>query len=317
MILEYGDVGVSVAQLQTDLNFCAYGAGEVDGAYGTKTKNAVIRLQCFWGIAQDGIYGEISDSRMMTEIKQIQTALNKSGYGLAADGAVGQATLNALVDFQRKNGLDADGIIGNLTSQKLGISIEPPSPPPVIPPTDPPSGNGNGRTICINPGHGGSDPGAVGNLQEKHVNLEVALRLGKLLTERGFRVVYTRTTDVWMSLGGRPSIANDNNADLFISIHHNGSSSPSSNGTEVICYPRSQNGYRLAQNILSGMVKYMGLYRRGIIQRDDSDVTYSDMPAIITEGCFMSNPNECNFMVNGGYDKEANGILEGILNYFG
>ena len=148
------------------------------------------------------------------------------------------------------------------------------------------------------------------------MNLVVSLRLGQLLQERGFEVVYTRTDDRWMALSDRPAIANESNADIFVSIHHNGSANPESSGTLVICYPGSTNGLRLARLVLNGLCNRMGLANRGIIQRDDSDVTYSNMPAIITEGLFATSPSDCRFFSNGGAEFEAQGILEGILAYF-
>ena len=191
-------------------------------------------------------------------------------------------------------------------------------PKPVAPvePTKP-AGNLSGRVICINPGHGGSDPGACGDLRESDMNLTVALRLGQLLAERGARVVYTRTTDVRVPLSDRPVIANNAGADIFISIHHNGSNDPNASGTCAICYPGSDAGIRLATLCLNGLYNRLGLRRRGLIQRDDSDVTYTDMPAVITEASFASCPADCALFNNGGAELEAQGILDGILAYFG
>ncbi|OXS26591.1 MAG: hypothetical protein BI182_02470 [Acetobacterium sp. MES1] len=319
MYLESGTMGTDVAQLQRDLNFCAYDAGTVDGVFGSRTQKSVLALQAYHGLDQDGIYGDKSDVVLMGEIRLIQEALTKNGYCITADGAVGPETQAAITDFQRRNGLAVDGIVGTETLKSLGIEIpqavnqtETTSPTPNVKPLT----AGNGQLVCINPGHGGSDPGACGNLQEKDMNLLVSLRLGQLLEERGFRVVYTRTDDHWMALSDRPFIANENNADIFVSIHHNGSASPESSGTLVICYPGSANGLRLAQLVLNGLCNRMGLANRGIIQRDDSDVTYSNMPAIITEGLFATSPSDCHFFSNGGAELEAQGILEGILTYF-
>jgi len=90
-------------------------------------------------------------------------------------------------------------------------------------------------TIVIDPGHGGTDPGAVnGTVKEKDVNLAIALKLGKLLT--GFentKVIYTRETDVAVDLYKRPQIANDHKADLFISVHCNSSESAKPYGAET------------------------------------------------------------------------------------
>lgn len=79
------------------------------------------------------------------------------------------------------------------------------------------------KTIVIDAGHGGKDAGAIGHnkMMEKHLVLEVALTLGKTLSSRGYKVVYTRQKDVFLNLRDRTKIANDNNADLFISLHAN------------------------------------------------------------------------------------------------
>ena len=89
--------------------------------------------------------------------------------------------------------------------------------------------SGKIKCICIDAGHGGfankeGDPGAIGALtQEKHLTLGIALKLGKMISERypDIRVVYTRTKDVPVELNKRGKIANDCKADLFISIHTN------------------------------------------------------------------------------------------------
>lgn len=200
---------------------------------------------------------------------------------------------------------------------RAGINITPKPIP--VPPIDPPKPVQSlvGKVICLNPGHGGSDPGAVGNIRESDANLRVVLTLGKLLTERGARVVYTRTSDIWMALSTRASIANNANADLFISVHHNGASTSTAHGTETICYPGSTLGIKLATLTLNGICNRLGTYRRGVIQRDDSDVTFTNMPAVITEGFFVTNPTEVAKFNAGGAELEAQGILDGILAYFG
>ena len=198
---------------------------------------------------------------------------------------------------------------------RAGVNIEPKPVAPVEPAK--PAGNLSGRVICINPGHGGSDPGACGPLRESDMNLTVALILGPMLSERGASVVYTRTSDARVPLSDRPVIANNAGADLFISIHHNGSNDPNASGTCAICYPGSDAGIRLATLCLNGLYNRLGLQQRGLIQRDDSDVTYSDMPAVITEASFASCPADCALFNNGGAELEALGILDGILAYFG
>lgn len=197
------------------------------------------------------------------------------------------------------------------------IKAEPKPATPVIPAAPAIAQPLAGKIICLNPGHGGSDPGAVGLLRESDMNLIIVLRLGKMLTDLGATVIYTRTTDRHMYLQDRTTIANNANADMFVSVHHNGFYLPTANGSETVCYPGSDNGLRLATLTLNGMCNRLGTFRRGVIQRDDSDVTYSLMVAVITEALFATNPNECVLFNNGGAEKEALGILDGILAYYG
>lgn len=94
------------------------------------------------------------------------------------------------------------------------------------------------RTIVIDPGHGGKDPGCIGyqhKSYEKDVALQIAVKLGKLIQQQmpGVQVVYTRNSDVFIPLWERASIANKNQADLFVSIHCNASESSALHGTET------------------------------------------------------------------------------------
>ena len=78
------------------------------------------------------------------------------------------------------------------------------------------------KTIVIDPGHGGTDPGAInGSLKEKTAVLGVAKKLGEILKSRGYKVYFTRSTDVFINLRSRTKFANDKMADLFVSIHAN------------------------------------------------------------------------------------------------
>jgi len=90
--------------------------------------------------------------------------------------------------------------------------------------------------LVIDPGHGGKDPGAVnGKNQEKSINLNVALKMGKLIEEncKDVKVIYTRKTDVFVELYRRAEIANKANADMFISVHTNSAKNKSANGAET------------------------------------------------------------------------------------
>jgi len=108
------------------------------------------------------------------------------------------------------------------------------------------------ETVVIDAGHGGKDPGAVvGRAREKDIVLEIALRLGRVIKEKlpDVRVIYTRSSDVFVPLFERSVIANKNNADLFISIHANYCASPSVKGTEtyVLGLHRTQDNLNVAK----------------------------------------------------------------------
>ncbi|MDR2868201.1 MAG: N-acetylmuramoyl-L-alanine amidase, partial [Bacteroidales bacterium] len=94
----------------------------------------------------------------------------------------------------------------------------------------------NIRTVVIDAGHGGHDPGCLGTKsKEKDVALSVALKVGKLISDKhsDVKVIYTRSTDVFVELFRRAQIANNQHADLFISIHCNASESKTARGTET------------------------------------------------------------------------------------
>lgn len=108
------------------------------------------------------------------------------------------------------------------------------------------------RTVVIDAGHGGKDPGSIGNLtREKDVVLAIALKLGKYIETKmdDVKVVYTRTTDEFVPLYRRAEIANDIKADLFISIHANGLSKKDAHGTEtlVLGLHRAEENFEVAK----------------------------------------------------------------------
>lgn len=106
--------------------------------------------------------------------------------------------------------------------------------------------------VIIDPGHGGKDPGAVNkSIREKDIVLSIGLKLGKLINENypDVKIVYTRSTDVFIPLIERSRIANKNKADLFISIHANSGGAPSTRGTEtfVLGLHRSNENLEVAK----------------------------------------------------------------------
>ncbi len=172
-----------------------------------------------------------------------------------------------------------------------------------------------GKLICIDAGHGGTDPGACGNgLKEKDITLKMALKVGKLLSECGFDVVYTRTKDIYVALGERCRIANSKKCDAFVSIHNNSAANISANGIETLCYTKNNLAYYIQQNLIDEL----NLTDRGVKERKDLYVLNStDMQAVLVELGFISNAKEANLLKDESFlDRSAKCIVKGICKYF-
>jgi N-acetylmuramoyl-L-alanine amidase len=173
------------------------------------------------------------------------------------------------------------------------------------------------KLIVIDPGHGGSEPGAVsGDILEKELNLDIGLRLKKILEGRDAKVFMTREDDIYVSKYARADMANEINADVFVSIHNNASTSPSGCGTETLYYPDPEKE-ALARAIQKSMVNTLGLRDRGIVSRTGLVVTReTKMPSALVEVAFMTNKDELSLLTTEDFrQKAAEAIAEGILNY--
>lgn len=199
------------------------------------------------------------------------------------------------------------------------------------------------RTIVIDPGHGGKDAGAVNRYgTEAGYNLKVAKVLAGGLRKRGFNVVMTRESNVFLSLQQRVSLANKYSDAIFISIHFNSASRSAAKGIETFTLsPAGVSHYgrgvkRSDYNSLRGnqqdsanialataihgqvlkMTKPSSIYDRGIKRARFSVLTKIKHPAILIEGGFMSNPTEAKILDTTRYQQQiATGIYKGILRY--
>ncbi len=178
-----------------------------------------------------------------------------------------------------------------------------------------------GKTVAVDPGHGGSDPGAIGasGLREKEVNLAVALELAALLEEAGAEVVMTRSGDHSVRNARRVEVANEAEADVFVSIHANAYSDPESNGTET--YYCSENDHSsasryLAEQVQREMVSALGLRDRGVKQRSFYVLKNTEMPAVLVELGFLTNATEEKLLEkNETHVKAARALFEGLEAY--
>jgi len=175
------------------------------------------------------------------------------------------------------------------------------------------------KLIVIDAGHGGKDPGAVfSSVYEKSLNLDIAKRLKKLLTAKGYEVIMTRTTDKFVELADRAEIANQKGADLFISIHNN--SMPAGySGVMTLYSTRDINedfsSKDLANAVQTRMVKTLGTKDIGARERDNLVVlNKTTMPAVLIEVGCMSDSNELKQLKKATFrQKAAKGIYEAIV----
>lgn len=179
------------------------------------------------------------------------------------------------------------------------------------------------KTLCvvIDPGHGGPDaPGVVcEGVEEAAINLEIALLVKEKLEADGIRVIMTRTTDLSVSLEERVSLANENNADLFISIHQNSlAADVVTNGTETwYCGEKNDGSRRLAELIQEKTVRETGAKNRGL--RETSELVVireTGMASCLIEIGFLSCEAERSQLLSDVYqDKVADGIAEAVRTY--
>ncbi len=178
------------------------------------------------------------------------------------------------------------------------------------------------QLIVIDPGHGGFDIGAqVQTLKEKALALQTATLVKEYLHKKGYRVILTRSRDVFLPLSKRATIANDTKSKLFVSIHFNSFRGPKPHGIEIYYYNkgtkwRQNASKKLAQIILNGMVAATEARNRGIKQGNFHVIRETKMPAILIEGGFMTNPGEHAKLKTHAYlDKMALAIANGIDKY--
>ncbi|SDG33836.1 N-acetylmuramoyl-L-alanine amidase [Selenomonas sp. WCT3] len=189
-----------------------------------------------------------------------------------------------------------------------------------------------GRKITIDPGHGGSDSGAIGptGVMEKSVTLRVAQELKRLLVAEGATVYMTRETDTEVSSKGadasdieelqaRCDIPNQNGSDIFVSIHMDSFTNGAAKGTTGYYYSLgSKRSRELADKIRSGVIDQLGTQSRGTQSSNFYVVKHTDMPATLVEVAFISNPSEERLMNSeAGIKKAAQGIADGIADFFG
>ena len=235
------------------------------------------------------------------------------------------------------------------------------------------------KTVVIDPGHGGKDPGALGkgkSIHEKHIVLSVAKKLGEKIKEQypDVKVIYTRSNDTFIGLHERAMVARRNNADLFISIHCNGNESTEAKGTSVHILGQNSNNKKnktdyfernmsvaqrenavivleedyktkyqtfdpnspesyishqlqwmayyessllFASEVVDNLIKEPLVPRRLVVDQDIFQVLVeANMPAVLLELAFVTNPTEYKFLASeSGQNEVAARLFKAFSSY--
>jgi len=172
--------------------------------------------------------------------------------------------------------------------------------------------------VVIDPGHGGNDSGAVGptGLYESHLAWRIACMVADILMRYNIEIIFTRVGDTKVSLEKRVEIANESNADYFISIHINSAANPDATGTETFAYAKGVEGDKLAHSIQKNLVQAIELADRGVKYNSMQVVRETTMPAALVEVAFINNPTEEVLLKKDEFlERAAVGIVKGILEH--
>jgi N-acetylmuramoyl-L-alanine amidase len=198
------------------------------------------------------------------------------------------------------------------------------------------------KTICLDPGHGGKDPGnREGKHQEKRYALLLAEETKTALTKAGFKVIMTRSSDTYPELEDRPQWARKRGADLFLSLHFNSADSGAARsvqGVETYCMTparasstntrgpgeraaapgnrQDSKNMLLAYQVQRAMLRDLGAEDRGVRRARFAVLRHAEMPAVLVEAGFMTHPTESQKIYSSAYRRQlAQAITSGVLAY--
>jgi N-acetylmuramoyl-L-alanine amidase len=211
-------------------------------------------------------------------------------------------------------------------TEETPVFVPPPSPPspvykPPVPSVRIPTfGTLKGKTIVVDAGHGGKDPGSQGTgfstMAEKKINLAIATEVAQQLKAKGAKVIMTRTSDRFIELEDRAATADRYRADLFVAIHSN--SNPDSSRRGAVVYTSRQPSHL---SMVAAMVIDRAIRNAGIpsdTDRADYKVlVLHSRPAVLIECGYLSNNSDCRRLNSSAYRTQiAGAIVSGVSSYF-
>lgn len=205
----------------------------------------------------------------------------------------------------------------NLSATQLKITIKTPKEEPKYDTitTAPIPKCPTGRIVVLDPGHGGSDTGALRAGQcEKDINLDIAKKTAAILISKGIHVEMTRWNDSTVSLENRVTLSNCRKPDVYVSIHINSCVKPEIYGIETHYY--KEPGFEVARIVHKSLMANIPSIDRGLFKSRFYVINHTEAPSVLLELGFISNDRERNsLLTEERKNKSAEAIAEGIINY--
>ena len=173
-----------------------------------------------------------------------------------------------------------------------------------------------GKTVIVDAGHGGKDPGYIGTtgIFEKGLTLKISLRLKQRLEEAGAKVLMTRNRDVFIRNSEKVRFANCSKADMYVAVHVNAFTKPKIRGCETFyCTPISR---KFAQTMQKYLYRTIKTKNKGVQKVKYYVVHYTKMPSVLVETAYLTNPKEEKLLISPDFqDQLAQGMCKGIIEY--
>jgi N-acetylmuramoyl-L-alanine amidase len=341
-LIREGDRSPEVADVQVRLRALGYKIDDDAGHFSAGTTSAVRTFQQDRSILVDGIigphtWGQIVEASWFLgdrdlylkhppmrgdDVSALQARLNALGFDAGKeDGIFGVDTDHAVRSFQKEYGVAGDGIFGLVShSALMGLRVDRPGTSAQLREElrRIEKRGLSGATIVIDPGHGGEDPGDVtaAGVSEADSCWQVATRLADRLASLGARVRFTRNETEGPDASTRATLANELDADLFLSIHLNGHAEPTAEGTSTYYFGGSRAGESVAGEIQEQLVR-LGLRDCRSHARSYPILRETRMPAVLVEPVFISNPDEAKRLEDHEFlGTVANAIATAVRRHF-
>lgn len=340
-LIRPGDRSEEVADIQRRLRALKLQVQDETGYFGESTKQALREFQQQRGIIVDGIVGSHTWNELVEaswrlgdralylrvpamrgdDITTLQSRLNALGFDAGReDGIFGRSTASGVRAFQREYGVPEDGIFGPASHAALmGLRVDRPGTASRLR-EELRRGEGGlaEALVLIDPGHGGDDPGDTGpdGLVEAEVCWNLARRLAGRLAAAGAKVRFSRTEIESPDASERARRANDEGADLFISLHLNAHEGGAGEGSTTFYFGGSRAGEALADRLQTELAA-LDLKDCRSHARSYPVLRETRMPAVLVEPAFITNPDDEKKMRDSEFlGRVADAITTGVIRYY-